>query len=1032
MKRLLSLIFIVFTYTIASYAQAELTAVHKTGGAECNGVLASYDSFSIVYTFTITDEEATEVKNFTIDGISYESEQPISFAEHRLEFDCDVVPLSKIGVDEHEFRLVYTTSHIDEETGELVKGEDKTVTAKANYRIYQHPEFKDITISPSALKNFADATFTFTLNGLDTEQGYPQGWSYVWILNGVEQQETSERIYSSNLSAGVHNVSVRAINRIGRDVFVENSTAPILIQAVSTPSFSAFQVSSTPTAHVQGKGSTFNFSLTNPEEATAGDKDGWSYNWTVSGVSGEKAGKSVSFDITSQGAHTVTCTATNTIGGTTFKKESRKTITVNVYPDGSLGNVDYDRNVVENRSNTIKVNLSGGQSGKWISATATINGVSKKASISGDVATFTYTSPVVTAPQTITLSMSVHAENQPDGCPEKATFDRDDLTYSIKVWKTPSAQKVEHNELDVKEDSNDYLVATLDGGVRSDSDPAFNTTDGWKCEWRIDDVLQMEFSNRFSLKNADGKAHRYTLTATSYVSGKQITTQSFEWDAITIWPKPTSAKVSFSGFESEPTYCAYEVMGGYTGLSEKGGWILMVKKVDVDAEFHTITAKNIKKESDQLKMNVNTTSGEKYEWRMQNLWKDGTFWGDEFGVDEVEETEVSLSPSLRIDALPEFEYSSASGTPSFKGETDVYYDNGIEFDLNKINGFKGGWFIDLRYIVDGTTYYPSLQTDTKFEIGETLVNLEDWYVRNTTSDIKDVRVTGTVRNGIGLNTKEIKVDLLFHVWPKLKVTSLQADPVQVREGDPVALTAQINPCYSAADSPIAVVYEYSIPGVKTTEETAATQSIPTVMSAGDVQGTEFVTAMARVHLINPHGGEWTIKSDNTEAEDKAEVVITVFRKPQMPESIQLFGNGNTGTYYLQMHEDDATLEAHKYKYYIADGSSSRSAHSDFRWFIIPSEWNTYNLQAATYWDYDNKTRVYSDYRLYNGSTAPCTLSRIGNFDNRGVDQGEQSGIAIIPAAPVEDECIYDMTGRRVESLTSGRLYIVGGKKVIGK
>lgn len=1037
MKRLLLLIIIASLNSLVSFAQTELQATYqpdKSKAAEVEGVVCTYTDSALVYTVTLTDEDADKVKSFTIDGKTYDTANLAFTAEHQLQFDCNVTTYSTPDVNEHTLQLIYTTTVLDEEKGERVAGDDKTVETKVAYTIYSLPDFSAMRINTKSLVNFA-SDFAFDLSGLQTSLGNPKGWAFVWALDGQKQPEIQTPTYKpATLTPGEHTISLRAINRISADLYKEGTCAEVNVKALSNPEFS-FTLASDPSAHVQDKGSDFTFTVTNPEEGDDSDPKAWTYIWTVDGVAGAKEGTKVTYSLAQVREYTVTLTATCVAKETTdVSKKKSKTIEVNVFADGSIDTPIYDSNVEEGKISTFVVNLKGGQSGKWSNARAKINGEVCNGTISGNTVTFSYTAPSVTSGDSQTIEVTeIHAENHPDNCPDMVTLNLGGLHHSITVWKASTASKTAVGDNDVKEDADQELVVVLQGGVCAGGTPAFDATNGWKCVWRIDGKDQTGNSNRFPLHFIDGLPHTYSVTVYSYLSGRQVYSQTFSWEGITVWPKPAGAKVNFYGFEGEATYCSYKLTGGYIGIDEPGGWLLTVKKVGVDADFYPISDKLLKTLSGDFRMSAVTIAGEQYEWRMQNLWKDGTHWGPPFGQNDIQTTEVSSAPSLRVENLPEFKYDALAEVPTFKGETDVYYDNGINFSLNKLNGFKGGWYIDLEYIdINGDLHSPQLASNRK-EIGETLISFPEIWTTNRGDDVRDIRVTGKVENGMGSNKKIINVDLTFHVWPKLKVTALNADPVMVREGDPVALTAQINPCYtSASGKSFGIVYEYSMSGYHPAGTPEATQEIAATMTPGVGQATEFVTAQAQVRLIGPRGEEWSIKTPTTIPEDQAQTVITVFRKPQLPESIQLFGNGNTGTYYLQMEEDDATLEAQKYKYYIADGIDGRGAHSDFRWVIIPSEWSKYNLRAATYWDYDAHTRVYSDYRLYNGDMAHCDLSRIGNFDNRGVDQGDQSGVIALPAAPAQSEAIYDMTGRRVESLHSGKLYIVGGKKVIGK
>lgn len=1037
MKRLLLLIIIASLNSLVSFAQTELQATYqpdKSKAAEVGGVVSTYADCALVYTVTLTDEDADRVKSFTIDGNTFDTANLTFTADHKLQFDCDVTTYSTPGVSKHTLQLTYTTTVLDEENGERVAGDDKTAETQVAYTIYSPPDFSAMRIDTKSLVNFA-SDFTFNVSGLQTSLGNPEGWTLVWALDGQKQPETNTPTYKpATLTPEEHTISLRAINRISADLYKEGTCAEVTVKALSDPEFS-FTLASDPSAHVQDKGSDFTFTVTNPEEGDDSDAKAWTYIWTVDGVAGAMEGKQVTYSLAQVRKYTVTLIATCVVKeNTDVSKVKRKTIEVNVFADGSIDTPTYDSNVEAGGTSTFVVNLKGGQNGKWTDARAMINGEPRNGTINGNTATFSYTAPSVISGDSRTIEVTeIHAENQPDNCPDKVTLNLEDLHYSITVWKASTVSQTAVGDNDIKDDAGQELVVALNGGVRAGGTPAFDTTNGWKCVWRIDGKDQTGNSDRFPLHFIDGLPHTYSVTVYSYLSGRQVYSQTFNWEGITVWTKPAGAKVNFYGFEGEATYCSYDLTGGYTGIEERGGWLLKVKKVGVDGDFHTISDKLLKTLSGDFKMPVITISGEQYEWRMQNFWKDGTPWEPPFGQNDIQTTEVSSAPSLRVENLPEFKYDALAEVPTFTGETDVYYDNGINFSLNKLNGFQDRWYISLDYTdINGVSRPPELASNRK-EIGETLISFPDIWTTNRGDDVRDIHVSGQVENGMGSNKKTINVNLTFHVWPKLKVTALNADPVMVREGDPVALTAQINPCYtSASNKSIGIVYEYSMSGFHPAGTPEATQEIAATMTPGVGQATEFVTAKAQVRLVGRHGEEWSIKTPTTTPEDQAQAVITVFRKPQLPESIQLFGNGNTGTYYLQMEEDDATLEAQKYKYYIADGVTGHGAHSDFRWVIIPSDWSEYNLRAATYWDYDAHTRVYSDYRLYNGAMAHCDLSRIGNFDNRGVDQGDQSGVIALPAVPVQSEDIYDMTGRRVERLHSGKLYIVGGKKVIGK
>lgn len=1033
-----------------------------------NGSLVElYANDALSYTANVSGTDSIlSIAGFYVDNVLQADVKP-ELKDHKVSDFTFSLNTSKVGDNSATVELKYTKATLDHynytysdkdqkvksDSTAVYKDEEVTLQAVATFKTYAVPTFTNLKIvsQGNKQKGFKSDTFELSPDGLNpATNGYPNSWAYEWYVDDA-LKATTERfsLSAADLAKGNRRVKLVVKNKInGNDSYMrsnDSNPATFSIEVFDNPDFTGLNISSSPVkAHVENAADrTFSFSSSNSKNTT-GDPSGWTYSWTFGGKN--YTGASFTSDNLSAGTYEAVLTATNTIQGTDYKQSGTTRYSVTVFTNGSLGTVSCPKNVIEGKVYTIKAKLNGGENGKWTTATATVGSDSRTVtSFYDNEASFNFTAPSLNGAEkgSVTLT-NISAENQPDGCPDKASFStsRSDL---ISVWKTPYVKQLSASDgsnfltsgvTDVKIESNTRLAVNLEGGVRDgNGSPRFDSTNGWVCRWTIDGETTGSNSDTYLLTKNDGEAHDYMVTVTSYVDGNVASTTTYSWTKVIIWPTPVEPKVAIEGFEGERAYIYFEQNSGYTGF-KAAGWKYKYRKVGTtewigEDKFYNDSPYSVATDS-------GSSAEDEYEWSAINYWIDGSVWAEFVGQTKAV---VAQQPSLFCPEYSDFKYEKdpVTGESAFTGIAHVYFDNGINFNLDKIQGLDGLWRVfELRYNQIGTSDFDKAPEfgDLQKNIGETLIRPNIYNVINNKDSYQDVHIKGTVYNGRinAPNEKKIKVDLTFRVWPKLKVTGLKAEPEAVREGDNVTITAQINDCYLSKENRATIVYEY-IFGENVQKGIEGSMTLPSWMSAGDTKGIEKIPATTRVHLYSPYGSdEWAILDpieNHPKDESTGSAEVAVYRRPKMIENLEVFGDGKTNTYFISMEDNDDQLDAQGYHYNFSDGS--HNFDRDHRWVVVPDDWNAGNLRAATYWDYSSNIRIYSDYRTMEGKTVRCDLSRIGDLDSRGVDAGSESGVMPVTLDEQHtDKGVYDMTGRRVENLQSGRLYIIGGKKVIGK
>lgn len=1075
MKKLLSVVTLLCLSALSLMAQGTLKATTFNGVAIEGDKRGVYVGDNLTYNISFTtDEKVKSVTKFTVNGVEEKSVTVTVDAEGKVPVFSYNAATATAGEKNLPIELTYvvtrqktiteTVKEKDPETGEekdvekdKVVDEDVTLTASSTivYTVYSVPDFSSVAISATGgkVKGYTDESFAFTITGLNTSEGFPNGWTYSWKVDGTEKSTTNQ-LSVSNLAAGSHNVTLSVRNSIGGSTTAgrEGSASPLSFTVYSVPDFTGLSASVSPLAHVVS--GSFAFTSSNTKENT-GDPSGWSYEWKMGDQNSTV--KTANFSASTVGTHTATLTATNTITGTTSTRTSTKDVSVTIYADGSLGTVDHPRNAIEGSNIKFTATLNGGKSKHWTSAEATFGGTTKTAtSIGNSDATFYFTAPSVSTGNSQSVALTaISAENRPDDVPagETASINSTGLNESVTIWRTPTANcatcemggeyanVVPYGQTHHKADESPTLGVTIAGGVCYDNGaPIFNTQNGWSVDWTVDGNNVKSNTTTFNIvPYKDGLPHTYRAIVKSYVDGTEVYDQSYEWKDIIVWSVPEKPEVEVDAFVGEPAYFSFNFNSGFTG--REAGWRFWFRIVG-EEQWEEVNNGGYATESPAHASSPNIAKDtDRYEWKAQNYDWNGNPWGEEFSGSV--NGKVALTPTLLCSTYPTL---SQKANGEFTGEADVYFDNTIRFNLQKSEGIDGKWnILDIKFAFIGTN---DVKSSPRFydlqgvevnpgdamlkAIGEVVLDINRNFTINNEGVIRDVLVRGTVTNGTpgAPNEKKIPVNLVFHVWPQLQVTSLTAAPLAVREGDNVALNVDFTECYKNQTS-VALSYDYTFGENVRTGVTRNGLELPSWIEPGDQPGTSNMDASVRVHITGPNGQEWAIENaGGAVAKDVASTKVTVYRRPKQPQSVEMFGNGTTGSYYVEMGIGDDALP--NYLYYMTDGNEANTKESEHRLFTIPASWNTSALRAATAWTYDNgKTRIYSDYVLRNGAVEVCPLSRIGNFDNRGVDAGEESGIETL-TIDTNEQPLYDMTGRRVETTKTGRLYIVGGKKVIGK
>lgn len=758
-----------------------------------------------------------------------------------------------------------------------------------------------------------------------------------------------------------------------------------------------------------------------------GNPDGWSYYWEIDGAEQKDAQNSATME------HTFTysgssdyrdyeirlCMVNSIVPGKEGDILKSAPATIRVYKPLKAEILNNPRNMVVGHTKTFTMQLTGGQKDKWSGVTCKVNDVTCDAVAAGnDKYTFKYTPTA--ADNAGTLEVTVTAINTPVDSNPGTT---NPATASVKVWSEPTVTCYFENDptFEDKGGIKDHVLAVSgNGGCPNDSE------NGWYYVWKQDDNPVQNDNGEESSYTIPGDPTTtinsiYSVTAQHIVDGEIVVTETFS-QHVMIWAKPTTPEYEAVAFDGEYPEITFTPTTGYLG--QDGGWRYTVKKGEKilieNINTDTFGIDEVLYVSEGVEIDENTD----FTVIAQNYYKDGEYW-DKFTIHLT--IQVFAQPTVAIrygdKTFP------ANSNKVLTGTIDSYYNNDIEFVIVKTLGIDGQWnCFNINY--EGEKNIGVYGADNSLYIGQTSKKMYASDVINRGEQVERGKLTGYVSNGRGVNQKKWTVDIDVNVWPQVKWgKDIILAQNGVREGDTytVEAPAPLSGGYQPDGTPTAVCYTYKAGDIITainTPENSYTYKADEIstMPAGSGKQANTRSLDIVVKAIGPNGKEWDSKTYTKE--------IGVYRRPQMPESLVMKGNGTSHTYIMTIPNSESRYES-DYNYVLTDGNTVYYS-GPLRYAVAD---NAMGLMAACYWTYSQNVTIYSDFLVYGSqSVKPCHWS---TFNGEGPKQrgAVDESAASIEAPTVDtlpEATICDMQGRRVVEPQRGKLYIANGKKMIFK
>lgn len=856
-----------------------------------------------------------------------------------------------------EYEITLSAKNTIGEEGTVLYSEDKVYSERVI--IYDIPSVKKKTFPDSEYSDVSNETNDLSWS-VDASGGNPNGWKYVWVIDGKEIEGTAE--LNQSLGIGNHSINLKVTNEDpnGNVWFDEAISFPEVYVYGSADASIDEQPSIVEYKNVADQTEELHWSI----KVSGGNPEAWVYSWYIDEKLVQSGTQNKLSKQLSLGIHNISVIVENisTIGSPLCSK-SIEFNNIYVYAVSSVNcSIQPDKIDFYSETPTLKWELTanGGNSedGAW-KFSWTDNGVEIGSSSILEVAY-----PEVSVKELHVIKYQV--TNYDRAGKEIATYAD---SYTITIYPKASVKV----NTEAKSDSlyRKSVFLSWDADVNGGNDS------GWKYIWKINGEEKSATKSFYDIF----KPGKYDLI---------LEVKNMSPDGKEVWYENSDYKFSFNVvLDARPTVVLdTKELEGYSGRT-------------IQAKVHVVDSPEESEWSFDWTFNgvTTTTKDSVYLFTLPKI-ETGT-WS---GIVSVK-SHNNLATEI-VDAehhIPVRVYSIGQVSLEDVDSVNVYSSTLITLKVSSTGGKDSAWtyeWMDNGDVISSTT--SSTYSFVPSTIGYASEN-------HTYS----VRARNVINGVVGCD--ETVRFTPVTLWPQCQfpdkfimtdmITQKVSSTYGIREGNDFALSIPYYQGGYIEDNRRTVQWTYN--------DEMLTEINPimtaSMKNAGKDKLKESVMCEVVLTHYGPYGHVWDKK--------KYSQTINVFRKPSIPIGLTKKGNGASGTLIATTSLSDSELS--RYEYYLVFGYDSSDGTTVIKTPVLqttgntrydvftPSELsNTHNrFWVYSQWNYSEDVRITSGKRYLDGSVDEMFDGSVFSSTRSTIDETTAiSSVVEQEAIKIDSEC----------------------------